>query len=560
MKNGKRWLAATAALCMVMPSATAFATGANVTGSGNVEYDPQIVAPYYHVVLPTITDSTYDFILDPFKELPKYDAVTYQANKTAYFTQTKAETLKNPESTNSDGKLYIAKYTDVTAAGVAAALKAEFVDTNGAIVKAGNKSYFVWVPDEDNMPEGKYVELTAANVLDYCTAKDAAGAVIPKPATGTITTGIDALEFNAKYNSGDFVFDNALYELGYEELGTVGGTSETYTIDEFVDVDASGTVSIPATGKKTLYTADAAGTTYTPVDSTNVTTYVEVVDAVLTKTDASDTFKIVNKSSADTKVTAKVTVENAGSLTFLSAAPATGDTDASVFLQIGGQYGATTPTTIAEAVEPDTTNNTIEGEVTFDLTGLSDVTKYNTYQGDEIEATGGHEYVRYNKTSMEYDSAELHLSLVANGDAASRDAWGAYVKELEDAYVPGASGQPGTTQKTKINVVYTLANDAAYTPITGSYGNDGSVWFAIDATNGGLTDHNLLTAASVKQADGSFAPVAAADLAKIEFDSSINWAHIPWANIVAIGHPSSESTIVLRFTYNNQNFEVTITP
>ena len=50
MKNGKRWLALTAALCMAMPSTTAFATGADVTGEGNIEYDPRLVAPYYHVV------------------------------------------------------------------------------------------------------------------------------------------------------------------------------------------------------------------------------------------------------------------------------------------------------------------------------------------------------------------------------------------------------------------------------------------------------------------------------------------------------------------------------
>lgn len=548
MKNGKRWLALTAALCMAMPSTTAFATGADVTGEGNIEYDPKIVAPYYHVVLPTITDETYNFILDPFKELPKYDSVTYQANKTAYFTQTAPETLKNPESTTTDGKLYVAKYTEVATAGVPAALKAEFVDASGAIVKANTKNYFVWVPDEDNMPEGKYVELTAANVLDYCTAKDANSDVIPKPDTGTITSGIDMLEFNAKYNSGDFVFDNKLYELGYEELGT--GASTPYTIDEFVDVDSSGTVSIPATGKKTLYTADAAGNTYTPVDATNVANYVEVVDAVLTKTDVSDTFKIVNKSSADTTVTATVTVENAGSLEFLTAAPATGSADASVWLQITGSYGTTTPTAVTESVELDTTNNVIEGEVSFDLAGLSDVTKYNTYMGDEIEATGGHEYVRYNMPSMSYESAELKLSIEANGDAASDAAWAAYVEELKDAYVPGANGQPGTTQKTKINVVYTLENDAAEVAVGDSMWNGTTLWFAINETgDGGFADHDLLTSVSVKKAStGNYTTFTdAADLAKVTFAAN-GWAGITWADLESLGQESG--SVELKLTYD----------
>lgn len=547
MKNGKRWLALTAALCMAMPSTTAFATGADVTGEGNIEYDPKIVAPYYHVVLPTITDETYNFILDPFKELPKYDSVTYQANKTAYFTQTAPETLKNPESTTTDGKLYVAKYTEVATAGVPAALKAEFVDASGAIVKANTKNYFVWVPDEDNMPEGKYVELTAANVLDYCTAKDANSDVIPKPDTGTITSGIDTLGFNAKYNSGDFVFDNKLYELGYEELGT--GASTPYTIDEFVDVDSSGTVSIPATGKKTLYTANTAGTTYTPVDATNVANYVEVVDAVLTKTDVSDTFKIVNKSSADTTVTATVTVENAGSLEFLTATPATGSADASVWLQITGSYG-TTPTAVTESVELDTTNNVIEGEVSFDLAGLSDVTKYNTYMGDEIEATGGHEYVRYNMPSMSYESAELKLSIEANGDAASDAAWAAYVEELKDAYVPGANGQPGTTQKTKINVVYTLENDAAEVAVGDSMWNGTTLWFAINETgDGGFADHDLLTSVSVKKAStGNYTTFTdAADLAKVTFAAN-GWAGITWANLESLGQESG--SVELKLTYD----------
>lgn len=567
MKNAKRWLAIASALCMTVPSMTAFAADeASATGSGSVEYDPKVVAPYYHVVLPTITDSTYDFILDPFKELPKYDNVTYPtaSAKTAYFTQVKPETLKNPESTNTDGKLYVAKYNPVST-GVPAALKAEFVDTNGGIAKKGDKGYFVWVPDEDNMPEGKYVELTAANVLDYCTAKDNNGDVIAKPSTGTITSGIDSLQFNAKYNSGDFVFDNVLYELGYDELGLAGTSTETYSIDEFVNVDTAGTVTIPATGKKTLYVKAAAAATYTAVDSSNVAQYIEVVDAVMTKTDASDSVKIVNKSSADTTVTATVTVENAGSLEFLNAAPAAGDATASVYLIIEGKHGMTPAAITPEPVDLDTTNNVIIGEVSFDLVGLDDVTKYNTYQGDEIEATGGHEYVRYNMPSMTYDTAELNLKINANGDAASDDAWAAYVEELKDAYVPGTGGQPGTAQKTKINVVYTLTNDVNKPTRVNAHDvqwdrtmNPIVMWFTATSTTG-FTDSSKLSKISVKKNDGSgdyTITTAAADLAKVTFAAN-GYAGITWDDLTnTFGLDGNASSAEIIFEYDGVEYVI----
>lgn len=587
MKNGKRWLALTAALCMAMPSMTAFAApgdpGESV-GTGNVEYDPKVVAPYYNVVLPTINDGTYDFVMDPYQELPKYDSETYNTPKTVYFSQTTPAQLQNAEKSlatgaTSDKELYVLKYDNTTTNGtdasgspdaanlttIAGKLKTEFVTSGGINTSKTTSNLYVWVPDTSATvaPEGKFVMLTKDNVLDYCTAFDSNNKAIAKPSTGTISSGIDSLKFNVKYNSGDFVFDNVLYEAGYVDLATT-----TYDISEYVSVNSStGAISFDAT-KKTLYVTKDNGTSYDAVTSADFGTYVELVEATTTKTNVSDVVKIVNKSSADTTVTATVTVENAGSLKFVEAANLAG-ADANVNMQVLEKHGNASTTTPKD-VKLNTTNNKIEAVVSFDLAGKSDVADYNTYQGDIIDATGGHEYVRYNKPTMAYDTAEFSIQAdTAPGTATNKDAWAAYVEELKDAYVPGTGGQPGTPQRTKIEVVYTLQNDVnddlngpseinVGTFNWAGTGADLTLWFAINATgNGGFTDSAKLTSISVKKGDGTYyTSTSAADLAKVTFVSGGNadgWAGIKWTDLASFGITSFDE---MKLTYDGQIYVV----
>lgn len=292
---------------------------------------------------------------------------------------------------------------------------------------------------------------------------------------------------------------------------------------------------------------------------------MELVEAVVKNTNTSDKFVIVNKSSAATDVKAEVTVVNPEGLEFLAAAPTATNLGANVFMQIEngkGTKGSITPGT--PEVVSKKTDGSVTGTVTVSLAGADNINDYLSYQGAPVaELGGGHEILRYNKPTMNYQIAELNLKVVTNdvaGISSADDkktaeaAWGAYVKGLKD----------GTYTKPDVDVVYTLSNAVnapTYTAITGSYGTDGSIWFERSAGQGGFTDHSKLTAASVKQTDGSYRDVSTADLAKIEFPSSAaGWANVTWDNLKAIGQPPLESTVVLRLTYDGGHYEVTVTP
>ena len=196
------------------------------------------------------------------------------------------------------------------------------------------------------------------------------------------------------------------------------------------------------------------------------------------------------------------------------------------------------------------------------MTGADNLNDYIAYQGPIINATGGHDILRYNNPNMVYQMAELNLKVQTNDvhgmtgtdQETAEAAWGEYVKGLKD----------GTYTKPQVEVVYTLTNAVnapTYTAITGSYGNDGSIWFERVAGQGGFTDHSKLTAASVKQTNGTYTDVSASDLAKIVFPASpAGWATVSWANLTAMGQSGTESTVVLRITYDGQNYEVTVTP
>lgn len=559
MKNAKKWLAIASALCMVVPSMTAFAGAlpneTTSTGKGAIEYDPKEVPKYFHVVLPTIGNNTYDFVLDPMKVLAEYDKGEYSGanadDVNAFFkSTTMGKTLK---ATTAGETLHAYEYVelDSTTNPTLTAALAEFV--SGGAIQASNSEFYVWTPDTSDAgkPDGTWVKLDATNVLQYCTALDAAN--------NEVATGIDHLALNQDCKKdGEAIFDGKLYALQPSATPLVDGT---YDVTDYVTLNTDGiTIAGVASTGAGFCVKDSSGTT--KIDSTNLGR-VEVVKEVVKNTNTSDKFVIVNKSSAATGVKAEVTVQNPEGLEFLAAAPTGTDLGVNVFMQIENASGAqnATPTVGTAAVVAEQSDGSVKGTVTVNLAGADDLADYIAYQGPVIPETGGHEIMRYNNPNMIYEMAALNLKVETNDVAAmtgtdqetAEAAWGEYVKGLKE----------GTYTKPSVDVVYTLINDVnapAYTAITGNYGNDGSIWFALNPTTGGLEDHSKLTAASVKQTDGSFTPVSSADLAKIEFDATLKWAKVTWANLVAIGHPSSEGTVVMRFTYDGTDYEVTVTP
>lgn len=570
MKNAKKWLALVSAVCMAVPSMTAFATGAtgdSATGTGSVEYDSKKVTPYYDVILSTITDDTYDFILDPFEELANYDTTTYPTSKTAYFTKTTtAQTLVNTDDTNTDGKVYAETQTEVGSADVNDALKAKFVDGSGKIAEDATKpTYYVWVPDAGNKPQGRYEQLTATNVLNYCTAKASGGTVIDKEADGTLpaTAVVDALELNAAQIYGDYVFTGKLYELSKVALGT--DPLDVYDVKDYVDINSTTKAVTLKTGVD-LYSADKATSTVFSklTDATNL----KVVDAVTSQTDESDSFKVINKSSADTKVTATVEVKNAHGLTFFDGTPTTADdlAKAGVVLTIEGDYdqkkadgtkdSAKGTVTGGKIVADANDATVIKGSVIVNLPGLDNVGDYNTYLGPEDPATGGHEYLRYTHPKMEYYEADLNLKIAANGDATSKDSWETYVKALKDAY----ESNNQTAQQTEIEVVYKLENVVGApeeVEVSTSWAtNNSGLWFQLD---GNVIDKSKITAVQVKKADGTYV-AASTTLVTLDNEGGVggrgDYANVTWTGLNDAG--ADTDNVEFKITYNNKIYVVTV--
>ena len=203
-------------------------------------------------------------------------------------------------------------------------------------------------------------------------------------------------------------------------------------------------------------------------------------------------------------------------------------------------------------------------ELTFNLTGASDPDNdYNLYRGGVNPATGGHFYEYYLKQDVTYNSGTFQITAGANNagstaaspDADTKAAWEAYIDKLEAAY----EADSANPKVPKVDVVYNIAYAGETPTSVGSVmwnSQTGDLWFAINATGkGGFADHDLLTAASVLKADGTYGNI---DLAKIKFDNN-EWASITWADLTGAGQDDATSVVTLKITYNGVNYVVNAT-
>lgn len=550
MRNGKKWLGVTMALCMAMPSMTAFAsqsaapTGGSTTGVGGVELESGKPENFKNVILPTISSETYSFMIDPFGALNKYDPDTYSTAKTAYFTKVDdAATFAGADAgTTTDGQVYTITYTaEADSTASAAALQTEVRGgSTTSIALAGTKTYAVWVPDPDDKPQGKFVDITAANIEQYCTI------------TKGTTDYSDATVVMKAGKAGD-IFDGVVYEKKYEALATTTDASE------YVVKQADGTLKL-APNAETIYTT-TDNTTYTAVTDTNINTVIEYTDATTKQEDTSDVVTIENKSSYALDVTAKITLQNGDLFDGFSTDGSfdAADKSASIFM-------AVTDGTNTEYVGTTDVGGNVDytAELTFNLTGASDPDNdYNLYRGGVNPATGGHFYEYYLKQDVTYNSGTFQITAGANNagstaaspDADTKAAWEAYIDKLEAAY----EADSANPKVPKVDVVYNIAYAGETPTSVGSVmwnSQTGDLWFAINATGkGGFADHDLLTAASVLKADGTYGNI---DLAKIKFDNN-EWASITWADLTGAGQDDATSVVTLKITYNGVNYVVNAT-
>lgn len=116
MNKMKRLSALVCAGALVMSTVPAYAAVTS-TGDGAVENMGQQGIEFDRIVLPTMPEGTYDFVLDPAGLLSNYGGSDYTAGKTVYFNaESSAAKLEVDASvTGTDGKFYRDGITEDTA-------------------------------------------------------------------------------------------------------------------------------------------------------------------------------------------------------------------------------------------------------------------------------------------------------------------------------------------------------------------------------------------------------------------------------------------------------------
>ncbi len=458
MNKMKRLSALVCAGALVMSTVPAYAAVTS-NGNGGVENLGEQGISFDSIVLPTMTEGSYDFILDPQGLLESYGGDAYKADKTAYFygqrTAAKLELV-------ATGTLYCEKEAaDATA--LTGALKTGTTLTADGAVDTFPTGYFVWVPDETKIAEGagKYLALDKDNAAKYLKFTPDA----------TTPTTVDSIAMVGG-GEADNVCDGNVYSMKKVDVTTVAD----FNIEDYVTIENGEIKGLKADGKK-LYSGAAGANEVTSADDLKYT------PASFTYDDSSSEAKIINKSSSAKKVSVKVSVTNGSGLEFSNSSTFADKTKAGVYFAITGADGA--GTAVTKAVEKKTVDGVDTYVAKAELTVAAptiDNTTTKTYMNGDDDKTNGHKYATYLLPTMDasYKSATFKLTAAANGDDAAKAAWDAYAQSLRTS---------STNMRPGITVVYDIQDDIQKLTMTDelkstiSWANDGWAWFDLGAAD-----------------------------------------------------------------------------
>lgn len=457
MNKMKRLSALVCAGALVMSTVPAYAAMTS-NGNGGVENLGEQGISFDKIVLPTMTEGSYDFILDPQGLLNEYGGSAYGADKTAYFygqrTAAKLELV-------ATGTLYCEKEAADTGALAGAIKTGTTLDADGKVATFPT-GYFVWVPDETKIAEGdgKYLALDKDNVEKY----------LKFTPNATTNTAVDAVAMVGG-GEADNVCDGKVYSMSKVDVTTV----TDFNIADYVVIEDGELKSLKTDGKK-LYKGAAGATEITDVADLKYT------DATFSYDDSSSEAKIINKSSSAKKVSVKVSVTNGSGLEFSNSSTFTDTTKAGVYFAITGSDGA--GTAVTKAVEKKTVDgvDTYVAKADFTVAAPTiDNTTTKTYMNGDDDKTNGHKYATYLLPGIEasYKSATFKLTAAANGDDAGKAAWDAYAQSLRTS---STNMRPGVT------VVYDIQDDVVKLTTTDtvsstiSWPADGWAWFDLGET------------------------------------------------------------------------------
>lgn len=456
MKKFKKLIALTCVAAMLVPSIAFAADGTDpsgeMNGNGVVENDNAPAIDITNVVLPTtsLATDTYNFTIDAAELLGDVDAENYdksQAEGVWFKAQSAAPELVVTTDADSVGELSLVEKVYVEDTNFAI-IGAE-LDTKTDLTAAFTNTYAVWVPDVDGsgVPtgNGKYQVVTNTDITDYFKFEFTSGAG---------NNEYTSMATKQHTSENDNISNGKLYVLDYVAIDADDAAAKYYDADaSALKAEATGTLFVKNIDNtddgNTTPPSDPGETTYTQaalatVPATPAVGELVFEDAVFTNQGTSSKAVVINKSTFDIKVSAKVTVSDATGLTFEAddADLATKTDDASIYM----------------AIKDGTNEIAILGETptataTLKITGV-DPTNSTLYQTAGPEAvTGSHQYYRYLDPVTSYN--EAYFEIYAATDAS--DDWDAYVEAVKEA---GAAP--------KINVVYSWEKAGLTTEISGN--------------------------------------------------------------------------------------------
>jgi len=415
----KRAMAALLSATMVLGTGiTAFATsdpagyqanenGYNATGTGTIEYDNSSEVVIDQITVPTVSDTAYNFQLDPMLIMKKNDSATYNSAAALYFAVKKAAIIDTSEA-------YF--YSEYTAKDNYAA---DITVTDGEITAVTGDIY-VYVPDTDENKEGlgKHIPVTAENASDYFIVKEGAATV----RTGSLVALEDADD------STKGVFDGKVYGKTY----TAFDATKEYALADYKD---------------NVYVEDEVTSgKYNAVAETDIKT----VTPDTTYGNQSEVATLINKSTKNKTVKATVTLSNTTGINIVQSETLSGN-EASMYM-----------------VATDTANEKVFLKANDEGTQASAIFKLNiaapdvddmlTYRTNVVNAnTGSHNYAKYAPVGMEdkYNSGNFAIVAGINSSDTNVDlieSWKDYSKTIESA-----------DDRLKVDVVYEI-NDADYAP------------------------------------------------------------------------------------------------
>ena len=449
MKKFKKLIALVCVATMLIPTVAFADESPSSSGGGDsvIENDNSVAPEYGTVVLPTVTEGTYDFKIDRDHLLADFDyEQTFDASSYIYFTA-EDDPATAVNAAGDGNSLYLkTKTEDVSATN----FLAYFTDaTLTGKLSAATEDYYVWVPTSTDKTRGEFVlidDTNVANIVEYDTVA----------------------KLRVDFNSGDFIWNGKIYYDVYNKLTDTDAVEYITVTDGAVSAVSADLYKAASTDATILKAAATAA-------ATSDITYTAATTQYIAESDAAT---VVNKSTFPVVVSVQINMTNDAGITYVDAATIATDTEnASLYFAIADE--GTNTAVVA--------NSTATAYYVLD--GATNSTMVYQGKSDDLDPiTGSHNYYQYEQPNPVYDEQAFTIVADVNDDDNADEAWNEYLESLS-----------AENPKPQISVVYSWekvekATDEDGVVIANKYVDAAGVTYtATSASDGWATRANLTT-------------------------------------------------------------------